>query len=171
VVVLSCTGQEKIDWHALKRWTLWFYLSIHTTPSRTGRTKWKQWWDNKKFGQIHTEVTKMAKWVTKLQKKGKAPKRVILYLEGLDCAGKSSTGGLICQALEQCGYDVMNAQHNRPPSPEQRAKPWMDRGRFEYPDDMYANKDECPEYAWYGIGVRPETSFMEIWISCQYPRN
>jgi polyphosphate kinase 2 (PPK2 family) len=89
----------------------------------------------------------MAKWVAKLQEQEKAPKRVILYLEGLDCSGKSSTGGLICQALEQCGYGVMTAQHNRPPSAEQRAKPWMDRGRFEYPDDMYASKEECPEYA------------------------
>ena len=62
----------------------------------------------------------------------KAPWGVILYFEGLDCAGKSSTGNLVQAALEFCRY-------NRPPTAEQRAKPWMDR--FEYPDCSIAVPD------------------------------
>jgi hypothetical protein len=89
----------------------------------------------------------MAQVVAKYQKQKKAPTQVILYLEGLDCAGKSSTGMLICQALEKCGYSVNVAQHNRPPTPEQKAKPWMDRIRFEYPADMYSDDNEAPAYS------------------------
>lgn len=60
-----------------------------------------------------------------------APKGVILYFEGLDCSGKSSTGGLVQAALEECGYTVGMQQYNRPPTAEQRARPWMDR--FDVP--------------------------------------
>jgi len=49
-----------------------------------------------------------------------APKGVILYFEGLDCSGKSSTGGLVQAALEQAGYEVGMRQYNRPPTAEQR---------------------------------------------------
>ena len=50
----------------------------------------------------------------------RAPKGVILYFEGLDCSGKSSTGGLVQAALEQAGYQVGMRQYNRPPTAEQR---------------------------------------------------
>ena len=46
-----------------------------------------------------------------------APRGVILYFEGLDCAGKSSTGGLVEQALGEAGYTVDMRQYNRPPTP------------------------------------------------------
>lgn len=113
---------------------------------RSGRQNYKQWRSEGKWRQITKEVRRMADVVSKYQREGRAAKRVILYLEGLDCAGKSSTGGLICSALEQCGFSVTTAQHNRPPTPEQRQKPWMHRIRFQYPDDMHP-AGECPEYA------------------------
>ena len=62
----------------------------------------------------------------------KAPWGVILYFEGLDCAGKSSTGNLVQAALENAGYSVSFRRHNRPPTAEQRKRPWMDR--FDYPE-------------------------------------
>lgn len=61
-----------------------------------------------------------------------APQGVILYFEGLDCAGKSSTGGLVEQALRDAGYHVEMRQYNRPPTAEQKLRPWMDR--FEVPE-------------------------------------
>jgi len=61
-----------------------------------------------------------------------APRGVILYFEGLDCAGKSSTGGLVEQALRGAGYHVEMRQYNRPPTAEQKLRPWMDR--FEVPE-------------------------------------
>jgi hypothetical protein len=103
--------------------------------------------DKSRWSQVQNEVQKLAKMMSGYQKQGLAPKRIILYLEGLDCSGKSSTAGLVCQALEECGFGVKISQHNRPPTPEQRRKPWMDRGRFEYPDDMYEKGEEVPEYA------------------------
>jgi polyphosphate kinase 2 (PPK2 family) len=60
-----------------------------------------------------------------------APPRIIFYFEGLDCVGKSSTGRLVLAALESAGYEVSLRQYNRPATPEQQARPWMDR--FETP--------------------------------------
>jgi len=114
---------------------------------RSGIQTYKQKRKNSRWSEIQVEVKKMAKLVAKFQKDGTAPPQVILYLEGLDCAGKSSTGMLIMQALEECGYSVNIAQHNRPPTPEQRKKPWMHRIRFEYPEDMYDKPEDVPEYA------------------------
>jgi polyphosphate kinase 2 (PPK2 family) len=114
---------------------------------RTGRPPYKQRRDDKKWKGLQKQVKNMSNLVAKYQLKEKAPKRVILYLEGLDCAGKSSTGMLICHSLQQCGYSVDIAQHNRPPTPEQSQKPWMDRGRFEYPDDICEQGSKVPEYA------------------------
>lgn len=61
-----------------------------------------------------------------------APRGVILYFEGLDCAGKTSTGGLLDEALRGAGYDVRIRQYNRPPTTEQKLAPWM--RRFEAPE-------------------------------------
>jgi hypothetical protein len=113
---------------------------------RRGRPLKKQKKDNKRWKQLHAEINTLSRLVSRYQKKGTAPKQVILYLEGLDCSAKSSTGGLIYRALEGCGYAVRMAQHNRPPTPEQREKPWMDRRRFERPEDMYGPGEEIPEY-------------------------
>jgi polyphosphate kinase 2 (PPK2 family) len=129
--------------------------AIHSPPSdlltlknfiRSGHLSKKRRKDKKRWKQIEHEVNKMSKLVANYQALGRAPKRVILYLEGLDCSAKSSTGGLVLKALEDCGYAVRTAQHNRPPTPEQRKKPWMDRGRFEYPEDVYECGEDIPEY-------------------------
>lgn len=113
---------------------------------RHGNLPRKQKKDRKRWKSINRKVERVAKTVAKFQKQGTAPKQVIVYLEGLDCSAKSSTGGLVCQALERCGYDVRTAQHNRPPTAEQKRKPWMDRGRFQFPEDMYEPGEEKPEY-------------------------
>lgn len=113
---------------------------------RTGHTPKKHKKDKKRWKQLDAEIQKLSSLVAKYQRNGTAPKRVILYLEGLDCSAKSSTGGLISTALEGCGFAVRTVQHNRPPTAEQRARPWMDRGRFEYPEDVYTYGEEIPEY-------------------------
>ena len=92
--------------------------------------------DLKRNKQLLKEVNNMISTISTYQKHDLAPKRIILYLEGLDCSGKSSTAGLICNSLENCGYTVATIQHNRPPTPFQRSQPWMSRCRFEYPDDV-----------------------------------
>jgi hypothetical protein len=56
-----------------------------------------------------------------------APNGIILYFEGLDCSGKSSTGGLVEEAMRLAGYNITMAQYNRPPTAQQKLRPWMDR--------------------------------------------
>jgi hypothetical protein len=103
-------------------WSLRGKNPIYSPPSdaltlkefiRSGHTPKKARKDKRLWKEIEKKVKGMASMVVKYQKLGKAPKRVILYLEGLDCTAKSSTGGLICKALEDCGYVVRTAQHNR----------------------------------------------------------
>ncbi len=79
------------------------------------------------YNELQKVVSSVAKEILSLMKKEKkkqgacyAPKGVILYFEGLDCSGKSSTGGLVQAALEQAGYQVGMRQYNRPPTAEQR---------------------------------------------------
>mmetsp|Transcript_59263 Transcript_59263/g.144912 ORF Transcript_59263/g.144912 Transcript_59263/m.144912 type:complete len:878 (-) Transcript_59263:4409-7042(-) len=112
---------------------------------RSGNVPKKRRKDAKRWTRIEKEVQKVASTVKRYQTSGTAPKQVIIYLEGLDCSAKSSTGGLVCKALEESGYAVRTAQHNRPPTAEQRQKGWMDRSRFQYPCDMWKG-EEVPEY-------------------------
>ena len=82
------------------------------------------------YNELQNVVSSVAKEILGLMKQEKkkvsmggkchAPKGVILYFEGLDCSGKSSTGGLVQAALEQSGYQVGMRQYNRPPTAEQR---------------------------------------------------
>ena len=112
---------------------------------RRGRDRKK---GRNRYIQLQTEVDRMARHIknmmeTKISDGHKgciAPRGVILYFEGLDCAGKSSTGGLVQQALERAGFDVGMRQYNRPPTPEQRLRPWMDR--FDKPEILASHSHE-----------------------------
>ena len=91
--------------------------------------------------QLQKGVTQVARQLKEMMSRSSndeccAPRAVILYFEGLDCSGKSSTGGLVEQALQQAGYNVDMRQYNRPPTAEQKARPWMDR--FEVPETTVA---------------------------------
>ena len=81
------------------------------------------------YNELQKVVKSVAKEIINLMKKERkkqydgqtiAPRGVILYFEGLDCSGKSSTGGLVQTALEQAGYTVSMRQYNRPPTAAQR---------------------------------------------------
>lgn len=89
----------------------------------------------REYQQLQAGVTKVANELKVMMSSKNnacaAPRGVILYFEGLDCAGKSSTGGLVEQALKKAGYKVTMRQYNRPPTSEQKLRPWMDR--FEAP--------------------------------------
>jgi polyphosphate kinase 2 (PPK2 family) len=101
-----------------------------------------------RYLHLQGEIDKVAKHITNMMKVKNstgdidsiAPRGVILYFEGLDCAGKSSTGGLIQAALERAGYEIGMRQYNRPPTPEQRLRPWMDR--FERPSPKLSSPEE-----------------------------
>jgi hypothetical protein len=78
------------------------------------------------------DVTKKLKSMMAAKEECTAPHGVILYFEGLDCSGKSSTGGLVQQALDDARFNVEMRQYNRPPTEEQKRQPWMER--FELPN-------------------------------------
>ena len=95
----------------------------------TGKRGRKKKQNVREYNQLQKVVTDVSKEILRTLKKEKrlgkadgtlAPKGVILYFEGLDCSGKSSTGGLVQAALEQAGYSVGMRQYNRPPTAEQR---------------------------------------------------
>lgn len=85
---------------------------------RTGRVPKKIKKDNKRWDQVMRGLDHISMKLKYFDKQGKAPKGVIIYMEGLDCAGKSSTGGLIVKALEAAGYNIHIVQYNRPPTAE-----------------------------------------------------
>ena len=93
--------------------------------NRSGRPLKKRRKDKKQFSQITHHVNKLSKKIKYLISRGKAPSSVIIYMEGLDCAGKSSTGGLISNVLEKAGYHLEHAQYNKAPTEEERTHPWM----------------------------------------------
>ena len=123
-----------------------------------GKRSKKRKQNTREFNELQKVVRSVAREILALMKKEKkmgegghrlAPKGVILYFEGLDCSGKSSTGGLVQAALEQSGYDVGMRQYNRPPTAEQRMRPWMDR--FDVPGsssilDLSQTQDEDGEH-------------------------
>ena len=108
-------------------------LKLFLANGKLGRKRRR---NNREAKELQKGIASVANELKDMMTAGKngactAPKGVILYFEGLDCAGKSSTGGLVEQALRDSGYDVGMVQYNRPPTAEQKLKPWMDR--FEVP--------------------------------------
>lgn len=84
---------------------------------------------------LHEQVAMIAKKLQSMMKSKNgclAPQGVILYLEGLSCSRKSSTGDLILQALNDAGFQVEQRVYKTPPTEEQICQGWMNR--FETPD-------------------------------------
>jgi hypothetical protein len=88
----------------------------------------------REYKELHTKVIQLSKELQNMisfRRGCTAPSGVILYFEGLDCAGKSSTGGLLEEALRSAGYAVGMRQYNKPPTDVQKLAKWMDR--FDIP--------------------------------------
>mmetsp|Transcript_17226 Transcript_17226/g.32607 ORF Transcript_17226/g.32607 Transcript_17226/m.32607 type:complete len:884 (-) Transcript_17226:131-2782(-) len=113
---------------------------------RTGRFPNKKKRDNARWGQVMKELDHLSRKLTSMERKGIAPRGVIIYFEGLDCAGKSSTGGLIMKALEQAGYDIAQVQYNKPPTEEEKLRPWM--WRFKQPATVIKGKVHKSALVW-----------------------
>lgn len=125
-----------------------------------GRSRKQQKKDKRRFNELQQIVARLSDRIKAKMRREHcvAPSGVIIYLDGLDCAGKSSTSGLILAALEQAGYTVSIRRYNRPPTPEQQQRPWMER--FERPGsvpvDVTATNSEC---------VGHQHSAL-VWVSC-----
>ena len=101
-------------------------LKVFLEHGKPGKKRKRNVSERKQLERVVASVSKeILSTMKKEERQGKAngtlaPKGVILYFEGLDCSGKSSTGGLVQEALEQAGYSVGMRQYNRPPTAEQR---------------------------------------------------
>jgi len=133
---------------------------------RTGHTGKKRRKEKRRWKQVQASVQKLVNSIEKYKAKCVAPNGVILYFDGLDCSGKSSTGGLICDALEKSGYTVSLVQYNRPPTEEEKKRPWMDR--FETPLEDTASKNDT--YAALVWDRGPAGDFgMYSWVKALLP--
>lgn len=113
---------------------------------RTGRFPKKKKRDNARWGRVMKALDHLSHKLTVMERNGVAPRGVIIYFEGLDCAGKSSTGGLIMKALEQAGYDIAQVQYNKPPTEQEKLKPWM--WRFKQPVTVVEGMNHKSALVW-----------------------
>lgn len=113
---------------------------------RTGRFPKKKKRDNRRWAQVMGQMNHLTRKLVAMDREGVAPRGVIIYFEGLDCAGKSSTGGLIMRALEEAGYDMSTVQYNKPPTEEEKKKPWM--WRFKQPATAIEGKPKKSALVW-----------------------
>lgn len=113
---------------------------------RTGRFPKKKKRDNWRWSQVMKDLDHLSHKLKVMDRQGIAPRGVIIYFEGLDCAGKSSTGGLIMKALEQAGYDIAQVQYNKPPTEEEKCRPWM--WRFKQPVTVIEGKVHKSALVW-----------------------
>ena len=113
---------------------------------RTGRFPKKKKRDNRRWAQVMRQMNHLSSKLVAMDREGVAPRGVIIYFEGLDCAGKSSTGGLIMRALEEAGYDMSTVQYNKPPTEEEKKKPWM--WRFKQPATAIEGKPKKSALVW-----------------------
>lgn len=113
---------------------------------RTGRSPKKKKKDNWGMKCVAKQLDHLSQKLIAMERKGVAPRGVIVYFEGLDCAGKSSTGGLIMKALEKAGYAISQVQYNKPPTEEERSKPWM--LRFKQPATSIEGKPHKSALVW-----------------------
>ena len=107
-----------------------------------------------KYNELQAQVTKVANRLKAMMRPEggcRAPDGVILYLEGLDCSGKLSTGRLIMQALKQAGFEVEMHKYNRPPTEEEKRHPWMDR--FEVPNTSAHAVESARDAAEKGVNM------------------
>ncbi|MBI2375295.1 MAG: hypothetical protein HYV07_14970 [Deltaproteobacteria bacterium] len=78
--------------------------------------------------EINERLGALAKDLTELAGTKGAPKGVIVYVDGPDGAGKSSTGAIVMRALASAGFEI-RAEAFKAPTAEERAQHWL--ARFE----------------------------------------
>ncbi len=97
--------------------------------------------------------------LTELRARGK---KVLLYLEGHDAAGKSSSGQALLLALRQAGYEV-DTRSFKAPTAEERKQHWLERFKKsldENPGVMVWDRGPAGNWA-YGTATDKELAELE----------
>jgi hypothetical protein len=76
--------------------------------------------------QIAAALAELQAKIEDMKAKGIAPKKVVVYVDGPDGAGKSSTGAIVLQALAAAGYTT-SAVPFKAPTAEERSQHWLKR--------------------------------------------
>jgi len=76
--------------------------------------------------EVKAKIDALTAKLEDMQAKGTAPKNVIIYTDGPDGAGKSSTGAIVMQALSKVGF-TSDAAIFKAPTAEERGQHWLQR--------------------------------------------
>lgn len=76
--------------------------------------------------QVGAKIDALVAKLEDMKAQGDAPKKVIIYTDGPDGAGKSSTGAIVMQALSKVGYTADVAIF-KAPTAEEREQHWLQR--------------------------------------------
>lgn len=76
--------------------------------------------------QIAAALAQLQAQIEDLKAKGIAPQKVVVYVDGPDGAGKSSTGAIVLQALAAAGYTT-SAVPFKAPTAAERSQHWLQR--------------------------------------------
>jgi polyphosphate kinase 2 (PPK2 family) len=140
-------------------------LKVFLAEGKLGRKRRR---NDRQMRHLQGKIDSLTRQLETMWKKQTAPSGIILYFEGLDCSGKSSTGGLVQEALEKAGYHVSIRQYNRPPTPDQKQQPWMDR--FQVPDETSSVVLAIPQGGSSEEGTAKDDNAAatnELWSACE----
>lgn len=113
--VKATRGQElPADLSALKT-----FMGAGLTPAERASSAEKE-------QAIEAALAKITARLETMQAQGTAPKGIIVYAEGPDAAGKSSTGGIVMDAFEAGGYRL-RGEVFKAPTAEERQQHWLQR--------------------------------------------
>lgn len=91
-----------------------------------GQSAQKQKKEAAEAAEIAEATAALTASLSALKAAGQAPKGIIVYVEGPDGAGKTSTGAIVMQALEDAGYKPRGEVFKAPTEAE-RKQHWLER--------------------------------------------
>ena len=99
--------------------------------SARGMTKAKKAKEAAQAAEIDAKLAELTGLLEALQARGAAPESFVVYVAGPDAAGKSSTGGIVLEALEAAGFSTRRETFKAPTEAEKKQH-WLaryDRGK------------------------------------------
>lgn len=91
--------------------------------AKTGKAKAK---DAVEDAAVQAQLDVLTARLEALQAEGRAPQNIVVYTDGPDGAGKSSTGAIVLQAIAKAGYST-DAVSFKAPTAAEREQHWLQR--------------------------------------------
>ncbi len=100
-------------------------LKAFIDGAKTGKAKAK---DAVEDAQVEAQLDALTSKLVAMQAAGTAPRNIVVYTDGPDGAGKSSTGAIVLQAISKAGY-ATDAVSFKAPTAAEREQHWLQRFR------------------------------------------